>query len=59
MIAVALLSGVRRGELFALRNRCFDKEAQCLRVSDAVYEGAFDEPKTEAGAGNPVARDGR
>jgi integrase len=49
MVGVALLSGVRRGELFALRNRAFDQEARCLRISEAVYEGTFDDPKTDAG----------
>ncbi len=49
IVGVALLSGVRRGELFALRNRAFDKEARCLRFSEAVYEGTFDDPKTDAG----------
>jgi integrase len=48
MVGVALLTGVRRGELFALRNRSFDKEARCLRISEAVYEGTFDDPKTDA-----------
>jgi integrase len=48
MVGVALLTGVRRGELFALRNRSFDKEARCLRISEAVYEGTFDDPNTDA-----------
>jgi len=36
------------GELFALRNRSFDREARCLRISESVYEGTFDDPKTDA-----------
>jgi integrase len=48
-VGVALLSGVRRGELFALRWRDLDEERQCLFVREAVYEGKFGTPKTAAG----------
>jgi integrase len=49
MAGLAMLSGLRRGELFALRWRDLDEEAGCLMVREAVYEGTFDTPKTEAG----------
>jgi integrase len=49
MVCLALMSGVRRGELFAFRWRDFDEENRCLYVREAVYEGTFDDPKTDAG----------
>jgi integrase len=49
MVGLALLSGLRRGELFALRWRDFDEQNQSLIVREAVYEGAFSTPKTTAG----------
>jgi len=45
---LALMSGLRRGELFALRWRDFDEERQCLTEREAVYDGKFT-PKTAAG----------
>jgi integrase len=48
MVGLALLGGARRGELFAFRWRDFDEGNRCLHVREAVYEGAFDEPKTDA-----------
>ena len=48
MVALALFSGVRRGELFGLRWRHVDEERRVLRIREAVYEGVFDTPKTEA-----------
>ena len=48
MVCLAVLGGVRRGELFAFRWRSFDEANQCLRVDEAVYEGFFDTPKTSA-----------
>ena len=47
---MALLTGLRRGELFALRWKVLDLEAGQLLVQEAVYEGAFGTPKTVAGA---------
>jgi integrase len=49
MAGLAMLSGLRRGELFALRWRDVNESARCLMVREAVYEGTFDTPKTEAG----------
>lgn len=49
MTGVALLTGLRRGELFALRWKAIDLDACVLMVQEAVYEGAFGTPKTQAG----------
>ena len=49
MVGLALLSGLRRGELFALRWSDVDERLQFLTVREAVYEGTFSTPKTEAG----------
>ena len=49
MVGLALLSGLRRGELFALRWKDLDEQARLLTVREAVYEGTFGTPKTEAG----------
>jgi len=49
MAGVALLTGLRRGELFALRWKTVNLVRACLSVQEAVYEGAFGTPKTEAG----------
>jgi integrase len=49
MVGLAVLSGLRRGELFALRWQDIDEQARVLTVREAVYDGAFGTPKTEAG----------
>jgi integrase len=49
MVGLAILSGLRRGELFALRWQDIDEASRVLTVREAVYDGAFDTPKTEAG----------
>jgi integrase len=49
IVGLALVSGLRRGELFALRWRDLDEHAQSLTVREAVYEGTFSTPKTAAG----------
>lgn len=60
MVAVAILTGLRRGELFALRWSDLDAEGKVLTVDEAVYEGRFNTPKTEAGMRriplSPIAR---
>ena len=48
-IGLAVLSGLRRGELFALRWKDIDVETQVLRLRQAMYDSAFDTPKTDAG----------
>ena len=40
------LTGLRIGELLALRWRDVDLESGCIRVRQTVYEGQFDDPKT-------------
>ena len=49
MVGLAVLSGLRRGELFALRWKDIDEHARLLTVREAVYDGTFGTPKTEAG----------
>jgi len=49
MVGLAVLSGLRRGELFALRWQDLADADQCLTVREAVYEGVFSTPKTDAG----------
>ena len=44
------LTGLRVGELLALRWGNVDVKAQVLRVSETVYEGHFDKPKTKRSA---------
>src|SRR5262249_57211263 len=48
LFGLVLLSGLRRGELFALRWRDFDERDQHLHVREAVYDAAFSTPKTAA-----------
>ena len=49
MVGLAILSGLRRGELFALRWQDIDERRRVLTVREAVYDGSFATPKTEAG----------
>jgi len=49
MVGLALLTGLRRGELFALRWKSVSVAEGHLTVDEAVYEGAFGSPKTTAG----------
>jgi integrase len=51
IVALALLAGLRRGELFALRWQSFnesDPDRPFLNIQEGVYEGVIDTPKTEA-----------
>lgn len=48
LVGLALLTGLRRGELFALRWWDIDEGNRSLQVRAAVYEGVFDDPKTMA-----------
>ena len=50
MVGLAILSGLRRGELFALRWKDIDEHARLLTVREAVYDGTFSTPKTRAGS---------
>jgi integrase len=50
MVVLALTTGMRRGELLALRWRDIDEDYGCLKVSEAVYDDQFDTPKTTAGS---------
>jgi len=55
MVALAITSGMRRGEVLALRVRDVavdetgGKRSGCVTVNQASYLGAVDTPKTEAG----------
>jgi len=42
-----MLSGLRIGELLALRWQDVDLERKVLRVTQTVYDGQFDEPKSQ------------
>ncbi len=48
MVLIAVLTGLRRGELFALRWGAVDFERKLISVREAVYEGQFDAPKTRS-----------
>lgn len=49
LVGLDLLTGLRRGELFALRWKHVGWEERCLKIEEAVYEGKFGTPKTAAG----------
>ena len=46
LVFLLALTGLRVGELLALRWRNVDLDAGWLRVEETVYEGHFDEPKS-------------
>lgn len=47
MIGLIAATGLRIGELLALRWRSVDLELGTLRVRESVYEGTFQQPKTQ------------
>src|SRR5713101_6817097 len=48
MVLIAVLTGLRRGELFALRWGVVDFERKLISVRESVYEGHFNTPKTRS-----------
>jgi integrase len=48
MVLVAMLTGMRRGELFALRWSAVDFERQLISVRESVFNGQFNSPKTRS-----------
>jgi integrase len=46
-VTLLVLTGLRIGELLALRRKSVDLGAQALRITETVYEGHFDSPKTK------------
>jgi integrase len=48
LVWLLVLTGLRIGELLALRWQDVDLQAGLLRVSRTLYEGRFDEPKTRS-----------
>jgi integrase len=52
MVLIAALTGMRRGELFALRWGALDFERKMIHVREAVYEGHFSTPKTRSSIRN-------
>ena len=52
MAVLAITSGLRRGELAALRWKHLDEGVSEVTVMEASYRGHIDTPKTEAGLRN-------
>lgn len=48
MVLIAVLTGLRRGELFALRWNAVDCERKLIHVRESVYDGHFGSPKTRS-----------
>jgi integrase len=42
---LAIVTGLRRGELFALRWKDIDEQRQLLTVREAIYDGKFSTPR--------------
>ena len=49
LVLMAVLTGMRIGELLALRWKNVDFEGKTIRVREAVYEGHNSTPKTQGG----------
>src|SRR5438270_4680435 len=47
IVTLLVRTGMRIGELSALRWRNVDLENGVIRITEIVYEGHFDEPKTK------------
>lgn len=47
IVTLAALTGLRVGELLALRWRAVDLDSGALRITESVYEGKFQKPKSE------------
>src|SRR6266478_3339163 len=47
LVQLLVFTGIRIGELLALRWRDVDLESGALRVTQSVHEGHFDEPKCQ------------
>lgn len=47
LVSLLVVSGLRIGELLALRWRNVDLQGMFIRVKETVYEGHFDSPKTK------------
>ena len=48
MVLVAVLTGLRRGELFALRWGAVDFDRKVIQVRESVFEGHFNAPKSRS-----------
>jgi integrase len=48
MVLIAVLTGLRRGELFALRWGVVDFERKLIGVRESMYDGQFNAPKTRS-----------
>jgi integrase len=49
VVFLLILTGLRVGELLALRWRNVDLQTALLRIEETVYDGHFDEPKSRRG----------
>lgn len=48
LVQLAILTGLRRGELFGLRWKHLDFQRRMIRVKEALYEGRLGLPKTRS-----------
>ncbi len=48
LVLVAVLTGLRRGELFGLRWKYVDLDRRLIHVRESLYEGRFGLPKTKS-----------